>query len=154
MPTVTEQTMPGWAHCEDSMCDGNAQQSVEVVRRTVSHTYVENGGDFPGFERSSDYIVFAHESDRACPVCGSARAVAVQERPVYPTSQYAQDGLLKIIKEGMVKPMGELAQQRGDEIDALKALLAEQQEQIHQLLAAQEPAKRGPGRPPKAEPDA
>jgi hypothetical protein len=71
--------------------------------------------------------------------------VGTQERPSYPTSQWAQDGLLKLIREGMVKPIGELAQRDG-ELDELKAQVAELT-----ALVAEQAARRGPGRPRKEE---
>lgn len=144
MPTVSEQQLAGYAHCEDPMCSGSKQQPVDVVRSTVSVSYVELGGDLPGFERSFEHYGFADEADRECPVCGKPRAAATQERPVYPTSQYAQDGLLKIIQEGAVKPMSEAAALRDGEIDELKAQIAE--------LKALVSEKRGPGRPRKEPP--
>lgn len=169
MPTITQEQVKGFAHCEDVFCDGNAQQPVDVVHTTTAYTYRENGGDLNGFERSFTSFGFAVESDQACPHCGKPRACDVQERPSYPTSQYRQDGLLKLLRgefEGAGLAESLMAQkakgrspaggpQQADErVAELQRQLAEQSAQLAEMR--EQLAKRGPGRPRKteAEPEA
>ena len=115
-----------------------------MVEHTTQYTYTESGGDLPGYEKSFTHYTFADEDDALCRHCGSRqREASTQERPSYPTSQWAQDGLLKLIREGMVKPMSEMVQRDG-EIDELKR-------QVEELkaLVGEQAARRGPGRPRK-----
>lgn len=146
MPTVTQERLAGYVWCEDPLCAGNTQEPADVVRTTTVYTYVDSGGDLPGPEKSSESYALTNERGERvvspCPGCGKARAAAAQKRPAYPTSQWAQDGLLKLIRDGMVKPLGEAAKQRDDELDELRAQIAE----MRGLLEA----KRGPGRPRKS----
>lgn len=137
MPTVQSEVLTGFAHCEDPLCSGSFQEPVEVVRTTTQYSYRDSGGDLPGTEKSFEHYTFADEVVVACPVCGKPRAASAQERPVYPTSQWAQDGLLKLIRDGMVKPMGEAAQRHDGEIAELKEQLAE----LRALLATDKPRR-------------
>lgn len=152
MPTVTQERIRGWAHCENPLCAGNVQQPADVVRTTTNISYRELGGDANGFEKSFDHFAFVDEDDKPCqspcPACGKPRAAAAQERPVYPTSQYDQKGLLRLIQDGMVKSMSDAATARDTKITDLETRLAEQSAQLAEMRELLE-AKRGPGRPRK-----
>lgn len=130
MPTVTETIIDGFAHCEDSLCAGNEQQPVQVLRQHAQFSYAEKGGDAPGIEHSQDYFYFADDADRECPHCGKDRAVSDQERPVYPSMVQGPDGrsldqrfLLKLVQDGKIGAPGQV--KADDEIEALRRELAE-----------------------------
>jgi hypothetical protein len=118
------------------MCDGNAQEPVQVVRQDVEYTMLDSGGDSNQVEKGFVYHRFVDEHDASCGVCGSHRACGEQERPVYPGSQYDPHGLKQLVRDGVRAARGG----QSDELAALKEQLAELQEQM---------SKRGPGRPPK-----
>lgn len=98
MATLTTTSVEGFAHCRDPRCAGTEQEPVAAVCHTSEWTYVENGGNMPGVERSTDHLAFADEAtDAPCPVCSSPRELSVQARPHYtPLSGHRQDGLLHV----------------------------------------------------------
>lgn len=98
MATLTTTDIQAFAHCPDARCAGTKQQPVPAVRHTAEWTYVENGGNMPGIERSSAVLAFVSEStDASCPDCGKPRELSEQERPFYtPLSGHRQDGLLHV----------------------------------------------------------
>lgn len=96
MPRTHTTEITAWAHCRDPRCPGYTQAEVQGFRDEVEFTYVDNGGDSPGVERSSVYIRFADQTDVPCPECKQTREVTDQKRRVYqPLSGHAQDGLLQ-----------------------------------------------------------
>ena len=130
MPTIREETVTGYAHCPNSRCDPY-EHETKVVRQTVEWTYLENGGDFPGFERSVVNIIAGEETDATCPGCGRQRELSVGERPEYPNDSGVDPlGLLGMQPQthdpGLVavQQNAELASQLAEmkaELDALKA---------------------------------
>jgi hypothetical protein len=116
MPTISEQEISGWAHCEDALCAGNHQTKVQVIATTTEHTGAdrEAGQDTSWGTRSGALarlvenswteFRFASEADRACPVCGRDRICSDQKRPVYEArSGHSQKGLLWIRQFGSVQ---------------------------------------------------
>lgn len=96
MPTVTVSKVEAFAHCADSRCRGNRQEPVKAVAENISISFLDNGGDMPGEERSMRHLRFAREADASCSVCGGPREVSDQKRPVYANvSGHDQAGLLK-----------------------------------------------------------
>jgi hypothetical protein len=79
MPTITEATIRAFAHCPDVTCPGSAQEPVDGVRREVSETIGERGGDGPFvgvIEKSTLYTHFADPADAACSECGKTREIS------------------------------------------------------------------------------
>lgn len=79
MPRTNTEDITAYAHCPNPRCDGHAQRQVPAQRLTVEHTYVEQGGDMPGIEKSQVYI----QADVDCIVCGRVCEVTDQERISY-----------------------------------------------------------------------
>lgn len=98
MATLALTPIRGYAHCRDPRCIGTEQEEVDAVCHTSSWSYVENGGNLPGVERSTEIYVFADEQrDAPCHACGQAREVSAKPRPQYtPLSGHRQDGLLHV----------------------------------------------------------
>lgn len=97
MATLTTTTVPAYAHCRDPRCPGSQQEPVEAVRHLTEFSYVDNGGNLPGVERSTDIHVFADETQAPCPHCALDREVTPQKRPsIPPLSGHRQDGLLHV----------------------------------------------------------
>ena len=122
MPRVREEQIEGWAHCPDPRCTGYSQESVRAVRVITETTFVENGGDLPGVERSFQHVTLIDEGDRQCRSCGKAREVTDQKRRVYaPLSGHDQNGLLKFggFDPAYQPPKGD------DKVAALEAQIAE-----------------------------
>ena len=140
MPTATEETIAALAFCPDARCYGYQQQEVQAVKTTTVLTYIDNGGDLPGEERSFSHLRFANEADVPCPECKRDRMISDQVRPVYaPISGQDQNALLHMGETpGRVRDL-EHAQElaaanAATEMAELKALVKEQQAQIQQLL--------------------
>jgi hypothetical protein len=155
MPRVREETVPGFAWCPNGMCPQSAQVPAEVIRQEVELTMRDSQGDSNQVEKSFEYVRFADGQDHECEDCGRQLEVGIQERPVYPGSNWDPDGLRQLIREGVTAAKG----RDTSELDELRAQLAEMQAQIAkqneeaQIAIAekqnQEPVRRGPGRPPK-----
>lgn len=97
MPTITETPIQGYAHCRNPRCPGSRQEQVDVVRVEDSFTFVERGGDLPGYENSNVRFRFTDEDQSPCPNCGQHRDVTDTARPSYEAlSGYDQSGLLDI----------------------------------------------------------
>lgn len=97
MATLTTTTVPAFAHCRDPRCPGVEQEPVDATRHLTEWSYVDNGGNLPGVERSTAIFVFADESQAPCPHCGTDREVSAQKRPnLPPLSGHRQDGLLYV----------------------------------------------------------
>lgn len=98
MATLTTTELQAYAHCRDPRCAGTEQQPVPALRHLSEWTYVENGGNMPGTERSIAILAFADEpTDAPCPTCSKPRELSEQERPYYtPLSGHRQDGLLHV----------------------------------------------------------
>jgi hypothetical protein len=97
-PRVTETNVEAWAHCSNPRCSGNGQQAVSGVRVLSEYTIGSRGGDgifVQLVENSSEYVRFADPDEVECGVCGGAREISEQRRPVIPIiSGFPQDGLL------------------------------------------------------------
>jgi hypothetical protein len=103
MPAITEVTISAFAHCSDVGCPGSAQQPVDGVRREVSETIGERGGDGPFVgvtENSTIYTQFADPADVVCPECGKDREITDQERPNYGNAFGGSDALLRLRQIG------------------------------------------------------
>lgn len=97
MPTVTEDIVRAYAHCQSAKCIGNKQQDVDGIRTTTVYTYIDLGGDLPGPERSTERVRYADNADAVCPHCDGPREISEQPRPQYaPVSGQAQDTLLHL----------------------------------------------------------
>lgn len=166
MPTITKENVQGYAHCRDSLCEGNAQDPVSGVRERSDTTYAEVGGDMPGIEKTVFRLEFADAGDVPCPVCGVDREIADQVRPVYPSMVSAfspnntdQRFLLQLQRAGKIVAPGEQAAGASEEVAELRRELAELRGFIKGQHAAApapptEPAavevQRGVQRPPRA----
>jgi hypothetical protein len=106
VPTITEATIRAFAHCPDVTCPGSAQEPVDGVRREVSETIGERGGDGPFVgvvEKSTLYTHFADPADMACPEpgCSRQREISDMERPTdYGTAFGGSDALLRLRQIG------------------------------------------------------
>lgn len=126
MPTVTETPHTLFAACTDPKCRGNKQRPIKGFRVETSWTFVERGGDLPGFENSS--IAFRPENDGqdgrpndgVCPVCEATADITDQVRPLYENlSGFPASESLKHF--GSYKPDKE----RSAEVDAVLERLAD-----------------------------
>lgn len=150
MPTVTQEHIEGYAHCPDSLCEGNEQERVPAIRETVSTTYFEIGGDMPGVQNSTSRCQAADEnglpSTSPCPHCGTAREISDQERPTYPilVSQFNatstdQRLLLKLKKQGLIQGVND-AKDESAELSELRRELAE----LRGFMQGQQSTRRKP----------
>lgn len=134
MATLTTTELQAYAHCRDPRCAGTEQQPVPALRHLSEWTYVENGGNMPGTERSTAILAFADEpTDAPCPTCSKPRELSEQERPYYtPLSGHRQDGLLhvKSFDASQQPPAGN---------DAVIAQLMAQVAQLSAHIAGQHP---------------
>jgi hypothetical protein len=146
MPTVTQETLLGYASCPDPLCPGYEQQRAQVVRETQEFTYRELGGDSPGVERSSvDVRRFADDTDNECRYCHRQRVASDQERPQYaPISGQDPLALLHLNQQRQIHDVQAQGLERDRELAELRASLAE-------LKAELASRPRGPGRPRKVE---
>lgn len=159
MATLALTPIRGYAHCRDPRCIGTEQEEVDAVCHTSSWSYVENGGNLPGVERSTEIYVFADEQrDAPCHACGQAREVSAKPRPQYtPLSGHRQDGLLH------VKQYNAAAQPPQHNNDAVVAQLMAQVAELSARVAGgnpsaqpsdrllREPEVTGPSRPDASE---
>lgn len=150
MPTVTEQEIAAYAHCNDPRCYGYKQESVTGLKTVTEYTYMERGGTLPGVELGTEMVRFADEaSDGTCKACDGPRGISEQKRPEYAhQSGQAQDALLHLGRtDAEVKDLRHASEidklERDREMDELRA-------QVAALMAERDTPKRGPGRPPKA----
>jgi hypothetical protein len=160
MPTVTQQVVDAFAFCRDGRCPGYAQQPVKAIRTTTSFSFVDNGGDWPGEERSVDHLAFIRQEGDPdyppCPHCGQPMAVAEQERPEYANAS-GQDPMriYNLDQSGRVRDLQLAGMQSQVDVADLRAQMAEQAarqaEQIAELKAELASRPRGPGRPRKVE---
>jgi hypothetical protein len=103
MPTIVETQVPAFAHCSDVGCPGSAQAPVTGVRREVSETIGERGGDGPFvgvIEKSTLYTHFADPSDAVCDECGGPCEITDQERPNYGKAFGGSEALLRVRQLG------------------------------------------------------
>ena len=114
MPTITQELVQGFAHCRNSLCDGNEQEAVDALRERSDTTYAEVGGDMPGIERTTFRLTFANVEDTKCETCLEDREVSDQVRPVYPSMVSAfganstdQRFLLKLQQSGKIRAPGD-----------------------------------------------
>lgn len=149
MPTVRDEQLQGFVHCQDPFCAGNKQREVPVVRTSSDYTFFELGGagSVPGIERTSIHLRCEDDQDTVCRTCKGPCEVSDQKRPVYPVTRrdWAQDGLLQLIRDGLVRPPGETGPvEQDDKVAELERKLARLE-----ALLEDKPEKRGPGRPRK-----
>jgi hypothetical protein len=103
MPTITEAQVNAFAHCSDVGCPGSAQSPVMGVRREVSETIGDRGGDGPFvgiIEKSTLYTHFADPADAVCPECEGPREITDQERPNYGKAFGGSEALLRVRQLG------------------------------------------------------
>lgn len=102
MPTITEETVPAYAHCINFVCPGYAQEEVLGVRTIRSETLGDRGGDgvlAMVTENTWEYLRFSDAEKVSCPHCGRDREISTQARPTYQNlSGFAQNGLLEVAK--------------------------------------------------------
>lgn len=139
MATLTTTTVRAWAHCRDPRCPGVEQEPVDATRHLTEWSFVDNGGNLPGVERSTDLFVFADASQAPCPHCGLDREVSAQQRPnLPPLSGHRQDGLL------YVKQFDAGKQPAGN--DAIVAQLMAQVAELSARIASGNPDAQPPER--------
>jgi hypothetical protein len=149
MATVTTTTVSGYAHCRNPRCAGTEQQPVDALCHTSAWTYVENGGNMPGVERSTELYVFADErTDSPCPVCGDSREVSAAPRPQYtPLSGHRQDGLLHVKQyNAQAQPdagNGAIVAQLMEQVAALSAQIAGRAVPAQDTAPADDPGDGG-----------
>jgi hypothetical protein len=115
MPAVTETVIDALASCKEQRCAGYTQQPVRAVRTVTEFSYIDNGGDLPGIERSTELLRFADLTDAQCEHCGEPRLVATQTRPIYPNiSGQPQDTLINQYRDSERVRDLELADARRD----------------------------------------
>jgi hypothetical protein len=138
MATLALTPIKGYAHCRDPRCIGTEQEEVDAICHTSSWSFVENGGNLPGVERSTEIYVFADEQrDAPCHACGLAREVSAKPRPQYtPLSGHRQDGLLH------VKQYNAAAQPPQHNNDAVVAQLMAQVAELSARVAGGNPGAR------------
>lgn len=144
MPVVTPSDIRALVHCKDALCDGYEQQEVDAHRIKTDYLFTDFGGDIPGVERSINHVTFVNEDDAPCPFCGKLREFAEEPRREYQAiSGHDPLGLVRGLK-GMFNP-----NHVNGPSDARVAELEATVRRLEQLVTGQQPAKRGPGRPPK-----
>src|SRR5690349_4786386 len=95
MPTVTVTPVRAFAHCVQPRCPGAYEVEVDANRVETAYSFLDNGGDIPGIERSHVRAEFVNEADATCEHCGSHRDVSLAPRPQYqPLSGHDPMGLL------------------------------------------------------------
>lgn len=145
MPSVKEEPFQGFAHCTSPRCEGHNQQEVGGIRTETSFSFVENGGDLPGIERSHVYLRFASEEDRPCPHCGRIRDLSEQHRKQYaPASGHDPNGLLQIGRFDPVKQVqvrqAPLADPEREALEAQNVALLERLKALEDRNAEQDAA--------------
>lgn len=124
MPVVTENLVCGYAHCQKPNCTGYGQQQVDATRTETAFTFMDNGGDIPGVERSTARLSFIDPADVACPACGRDRELSEHPRPAY-----------EPLSEGLV--MGP-AVDDGERVAALEGELAQMRAMLQKLVEGKE----------------
>jgi len=160
MPTVTEQNVTGLAFCIDGRCPGYNQQPVLAVKRTSEFSFVENGGDLPGIERSTSQVFFADEADAVCQHCGKPRLVEDHERPEYPNTSgrdpmeifHFQGQAANTMREMMLAQENEKLRHEA-EVSELRSQMAAQGALMERMAAQLDELSvaRRPGRPARKE---
>jgi hypothetical protein len=147
MPTQTEMLVDAFASCRDARCPGYEQQPVQGRRVHTSFSYVDNGGDWPGEERSVDHIFFVDGEEPPCPFCGKPMFISEQERPEY-VAISGQDPMriYDLDQTGRVRDLQVAGLQQQAEVSEMRREMAE-------LRAELASRPRGPGRPRKVEND-
>lgn len=172
---VSTEHIEAFAHCAAMTepgirCEGYEQQPVSGLRETTEFFYSDGWGGLGASdpydaavanltERTVIRILFAAESDRACPSCGSPREISDQLRPQYDRlSDSAPDELLKRSRRQteaalttadaatrQAVALEQLVAQgsQAGEVEQLRAIVAQQQAQIDRLLA-ERPAEPEP----------
>lgn len=123
MPTIVEVEVDGYVHCALPRCEGNQQEKVKAVKREVSQTYAEEGGNIPGVYRS--WVTYHVDDEvRPCPSCGKPREVSDQPRKTYASmSGYDPMGLIGSPAFNAAKqPSGDAALQA--EVAELRAMVS------------------------------
>jgi hypothetical protein len=145
MPTVTTAVEAGYAHCTNPRCPGHDQVQVQIVKTETSFTYAENGGNFPGVERSHVLVTFADEADAVCRYCRGHREATDQPRKQYaPLSGYDPKGLLQVARfdaelqrERLTSPVADAERAEFEaERELMRRQMLEMQQQMAQLIDA------------------
>lgn len=182
MPIITRSECQAWAHCSaqldadgavaldsggvpagEERCPGFKQERVSAVRETVAYTYADQQQSASSdpmdamvaqmVEHSVERLLWADETDIACPHCGSERALADQVRPVYQSLGGSRGGPDVLLADRRARREQTQAQQAAasaaersaialeqlaagagpdPEIGALRAEIAELREQLQQ----------------------
>ena len=149
MPTVTVKDTTLYAYCLDGRCAGYKEEPVQGVAQETSLTYLELGGDMPGFERSNErYLVLGDDGEPVelpCPHCGKPRDLSPNPRPEYPRNS-GQDPMLLLQlgqQEGRLRDLEHAAQLKSVQESAELAELRAQVAEMRALLTDQaKPARR------------
>lgn len=80
---VEEKPVQLYKHCRNPRCAGNQQVAIDGVRVETQWMFKDNGGDFPGVERSMTTFRAADVEDCDCGECGKPCEVTDQARPQY-----------------------------------------------------------------------
>ena len=147
MATVTESVIDAYLACPDARCPGHRQQPAQARKVTTSFSFADNGGDWPGEERSTHHITFLDGVQPDCPHCGRPMDISDQQRPVY--ARVSGQDPMRIYDLDQVAQVHDvqLAQAKRDlEMAEMKAMIAQQSATISELKGER---PRGPGRPRK-----
>jgi len=156
MPTVTEIRVDGYVSCSDPRCPGYEQRPVEVLERTVSFSYQDNGGDGAvpqtAIERATVDIV---QTDAVCDICGKPVIFSALPRPEYAqVSGQDQLELLAINQQTQIRDVQIENLQASKELAEMKAREAErdrrdaERDRLFAEMQVELQRRRG-GRPPK-----
>ena len=126
MPTQTVEIVDAYSFCPDGRCPGYTQKPVKGRRVHTSFSYVDNGGDWPGEERSVDHVFFIGDEHPTCEHCGSPLHISEQERPEYARIS-GQDPMriFDLDQDTRVRDLTEQNLRRDAEMADLRAQLAE-----------------------------
>lgn len=169
MPTITQTPAQGYAHCPDSLCDGNEQIQVQAILERSDRTYKEwsDGSglpSMPGVENTTERLLFANDGqngrpdDTTCAHCGRRLELSNQPRPVYPVMVAAlgatntdQRLLLKLAQQNQIKAPGADGANQSDEVEQLRRQVAELGGMVQGFMAGQAapPAEPQDHAPPK-----
>lgn len=100
MPIVSESEIEAYAYCPNARCDGHKQVKLKAIRTETGVTYMENGGDLAGVERSFVHVKVANTKQAKCSECGLERQVSETRRRQYQgISGHDQKGLLQFMPD-------------------------------------------------------
>lgn len=150
MPMVADAPVEAYAFCPDPRCPGYTETRVPGLRRVMSWSFIEGGGDLPGEEKSVIQILWGEGIEPPdCEHCGRRMDLSENPRPEYARLS-GQDPLrlLNLDQQQQIRDAQMDALRHQNEVSDLRATVAEQGAQIQQLLAALTADKPEPRRTP------